>query len=441
MLGGCVLLALVLRIPWAMVGLGNDEGGVAWVASQWDVGTGWLYGGAWLDRPPLLVVLFKAAIVGGAGGVRVLGALAAVAIVLAVFVIARRLADERAGLIAAGLAALLTGAGAIEAPLTPAELPAAAFAAWAVAALVHDRFAVAGLLAACAVLTKQSFLDAGAVGLVVALASRRLPAFAAGAAVPAVVVGLWLLIADVNARQLYDALLGFRFDALESLQGGTLPLRTRLGRMEEPTIQSGLILLGPLSAYGLFRVRPLLLVWPVVGLVGVLAGGSYWPHYLIQLIAPAAVGAALVLARLQVGWRVAAFAVVIALSAFGTLRVLDATLDNPTRQADEDITDYVRARSEPGDTIHVLYARASLNYTTGLRAPHPYAWSLMARARPDARPRLLRLLNAPDRPVWLVRWQSPNRWGLDPDGAVARALRTHYRRVAVIGGKPVLKRR
>ena len=337
-MAGCVGLALA-RVPWFGIGLGNDEGGVAWVASQWDDGTGSLYGGAWLDRPPLLVVLFKAAIVGGAAGVRLLGALAAVAIVLAAFVLARRLRDERAGLVAALLAALLTGAGALEAAFTPAELPAAAFAAWSVAALVHERFAVAGLLAACAVLTKQSFVDAAIVGLVVTVAARRPLPFLAGAAVPAVAVLLWLAVAGLSVRDLYDALLGFRFDALESLQGGTEPLKTRLGRLEEPAVQSGLIVLLPLAAYGLWRTNRLLLVWPAVALAGVLLGGSYWPHYLIALIAPAAVGAALAVCDQGDSplIRIAVVAAVAGLVAFGSVRAYGDVHESPLREADADV--------------------------------------------------------------------------------------------------------
>lgn len=441
-LGGCVVLALALRVPWATVPLGNDEGGVAWVAAQWDDGSGSLYGGAWLDRPPLLVLLYRLAVVGGAIGVRALGALAAVAIVLAAYVLARRLRDERSGVLAALLAALLTGAGALEAAFSPAELPAAAFAAWSVVALVHERFALAGVLAACALLTKQSFVDAGLVGLVVVLATRRaapVARYAAGAAVPAAVVLLWLAVAGLSIRDLYDALLGFRFDALESLQGGTLPLRTRLGRLEEPTVQSGLIVLLPLAAYGLWRTRPLLLVWPAAGLAGVLLGGSYWPHYLIQVIAPAAVGAAVVVAPPRA--RVVVVVAVAGLVAFGTARTLPLARDSVTRAADEDIAAFIKDRAEPGDTFYALYARANLNYATGLTAPYPYAWSLMVRARPDAEPRLRALLASEQRPTWIVRWQRTSRWGLDADRTIARLLRTHYREVASFAGKPVLRRR
>jgi hypothetical protein len=105
------------------------------------------------------------------------------------------------------------------------------------------------------------------------------------------------------------------------------------------------------------------------------------------------------------------------------------------------IGDYVQDRAARGDTQYVLYARADVGYYTGLPSPYPYAWSLMVRAIPGARARLRRTLAGPARPTWVIRWQSPRRWGLDPGGALARLLRREYRPVATFGGHQVLLRR
>jgi hypothetical protein len=63
------------------------------------------------------------------------------------------------------------------------------------------------------------------------------------------------------------------------------------------------------------------------------------------------------------------------------------------------------------------------------------------RAKPGAIPRLRRLLASPARPTWVVEWQPPDQWGLDPRGATARLLARHYRRAATVNGHPVLHAR
>jgi hypothetical protein len=88
-----------------------------------------------------------------------------------------------------------------------------------------------------------------------------------------------------------------------------------------------------------------------------------------------------------------------------------------------------------------MYARANVGYYTGLPSPYPYAWSLMVRAVPGASPRLVRLLNSHRRPTWIIGWQRPNSWHLDPDGAIARALDRHYRLVARVDGHAIYHRR
>ena len=65
----------------------------------------------------------------------------------------------------------------------------------------------------------------------------------------------------------------------------------------------------------------------------------------------------------------------------------------------------------------------------------------MVRAKPGAIPRLRRLLASPARPTWVVEWQPPDEWGLDPHGATAHLLGRHYRRAATVHGHPVLHAR
>ena len=216
-----MLLALALRAPFFGVALGRDEGGIAFIARQWPGGHGSLYGAYWLDRPPLLVALFKLATLGGDPGVRALGAVAAIGLVLAVWRLGAAVAGEAAGRIAALLAALLTGSFAIGAVYTPAELLAVVPSTLSVLCLVRRRVFAAGLLAVTALMVKQSFIDAGVAGLAFLVVSRR-PRwwleYAAGAALPVAVLAAW------NLPGYADALVGFRLQALHTLAGSSIPL-------------------------------------------------------------------------------------------------------------------------------------------------------------------------------------------------------------------------
>jgi hypothetical protein len=87
-----------------------------------------------------------------------------------------------------------------------------------------------------------------------------------------------------------------------------------------------------------------------------------------------------------------------------------------------------------------MYARPNVVYYAGLPQPYPYLWSLMVRVRPGARPELERLLSSTRRPTWLVMWQTPGSWELDPDGKLDRALASGYRLAAVICRYPVFVR-
>jgi 4-amino-4-deoxy-L-arabinose transferase-like glycosyltransferase len=456
-LTGALIVAVGLRLPYFTLPLGRDEGGVAWVAQQWFTGHGSLYGSQWLDRPPLLVALYRIAVPGGTIGIRLLGTVAALAIVLGVFLLARRLGGDRAARIAALVAAVLTGAKALAAVFAPAELIASAPAVWSILALVtaHQTgrlrpLALAGLLAMAALLVKQSFLDAGLAGIVYLVATRRWRAWAAysaGAAAALVPVGLWLLLAHLRVSALLDALFGFRAQSLTVLQDSNLSLWHRMHGLRGPALYSGLIFAVPVAIAGLARLRAdrvliaVLSAWLLGGTVGVLAGGSYWPHYLIQLVAVASVGTGLALAAVRhPRWR-SLLAVATAAALLVGAAVLTVTSVGTPRQTDAAVARWVKAHARPGDSFYALYAQANLNYAVGLHTPFPYSWSLMMRGRPDAHARLLALLRSPQRPTWVVQWQHPSTWHLDPGGRIKAELHRYYRRVYGLHGHPVLRSR
>jgi hypothetical protein len=461
-LAGCLLIAVLLRIPWLSVPLGRDEGGIALLAQHW--GGGSLYGEYWLDRPPLLILLFKLAAVGGADGVRALGAVAALALVVSIAFLARALAGVRAGMIAGLLAALLSGSSAIASVYTPGELLAAVPSTLSMLCLIHAHrsrrtwaVALAGALAVIAVLVKQSFLDAGFAGVVFVLASAiadrnvrfRWPAaYALGAAVPLVLLLAWLSVAGVSLDYFIYTMFGFRIHLLHTLAATSLPLHERLRQLEEPAWDSGLTLVvcGAVAGVllGLRRDRVLIatcVAWLAAGVVGVLGGGSYFVHYLIELVPPGCVLAAAALARVPAPVGAAALAVVAYLalvSANDGFRSLDDYVPHHREQA---IGNYIREHGGPRDTIYVMYARPNIVFYAKRRQPYPYLWSLMVRVRPGAVPRLQRLLASPQRPTWFVPWHHPSSWELDPHHATARIIHRGYRRAASVCGIPVYVRR
>ena len=461
-LGGCLLIALLLRVPWLSAPLGRDEGGIALLAQHW--GGGSLYGEYWLDRPPLLILLFKLAILGGADGVRVLGTVAALALVVAIALLARALAGARASMIAGLLAALLTGSSAIGAVYTPGELLAAVPSTLSVLCLVHAHrsrqtgaVVAAGALAVTAVLVKQSFLDAGFAGVVFVLASAsaerdvrvRWPvAYALGAAVPLLAVLAWLAVAGVSLSYFVYTMFGFRIDLLHTLSATDLPLHVRMRQLEEPAWDTGLALVVGGAVVGVLvvlrRDRVLMATfaaWLAAGLVGVLGGGSYFVHYLIEVVPAGCVLAAAGLALVPAPISAAALAIV-AYMALGSADQGFRWLDNHTPHHRElAIGDYIREHARPRDTVYVMYARPNIVYYAGRRQPYPYLWSLMVRVRPGARPRLRRLLASPERPTWLVRWHHPSSWELDPHHTIARTVDRGYRLAATVCDVPVYVRR
>jgi 4-amino-4-deoxy-L-arabinose transferase-like glycosyltransferase len=462
-LAAALVVCLGLRVPYMNLSLGIDEGGVAFIAKAWGTGGhGSLYGAYWLDRPPLLVALYKLAVPGGAVGIRVLGALAALALVITTTLVTRAVAGHHAARVAAVLSAGLASSIALAAVFTPAELLAAVPACASIGCLVaahrsgQARWLVgAGLLAVTAALIKQSFLDAGFAGAIFLIAAsvrdrrprlRWAGAYAIGALIPFLPVAAWLLVAHVSPGSLGYALIGFRVHALHALSASSVPLHIRIRSLIGPGVLSGLFVVLLIGTRGIWMLRRdgvlvvTLVAWLAAGAVGVLAGGSYWSHYLIQLVAPATLLAGVALAGLRPRLRAPAVIALAAVAIIGTAGAVAPQRAIRQRSGVVDVGRYVRTHARPGDTQYVMYAKANAGYYTGLQSPYPYAWSLLIRAVPGAMPRLLHLLQSPRRPTWIVGWQPPSSWQLDPGHAIAHALNAHYRVVAHVDGHPIYHR-
>ena len=180
--------------------------------------------------------------------------------------------------------------------------------------------------------------------------------------------------------------------------------------------------------------------WLAAATVGVLGGGSYFNHYLIELIPVSCVAAAAALARAPMPIGVAALGAVAALALGSADEGVEYFNRHTPHGRELAIGNYIREHARPGDTQYVMYARPNIVYYAGLPQPYPYLWSLMVRVRPGARPELQQLLSSSRRPTWLVGWHTPGRWELDPDGKLDRAVASGYRLVAVMCRHPVFVR-
>jgi hypothetical protein len=304
-------------------------------------------------------------------------------------------------------------------------------------------------------MVKQSFGDALVAGAVAMVATkltgsgwretlRRIAAYAAGVGAIVVALVVWAAAEQVSASSVWYALFGFRLDAVSALSGPAA--EGRLMGLWPPLRDSGLAIGAVLALVGLVKlrlgalVRAVLMASLVAAVIGIVLGGSYWPHYLIALVPVTAAAAGALLGRRR--W----------LGAIAICAIAVPTLLNAERAARSDSADfsqttaltvgrYIHARALPGQTAYVLYARVNVVYYAGIPDPFPYNWSLMMRAVPGAQDRLRGLLASHRRPTWIVKADGTRSFGLDRSGATARLLKLHYRLAGTVCGERVLLER
>ena len=465
-----MLLALLLRAPSLTSLAYPDEGGLLLVARHWHGGGPGLYGDLWVDRPPLLLAFWKvAAVLGGVTAARVLALIwVGVLVVLAAWV-GRVVGGSRGARWAAFLAAVLAcspllGASEVDAELLGAPLvllacgaalrtapPASprAQASWAV---------VAGVSGTAALLVKQNLADGlvfGAVLVGSAAATRRWPRAsvlrvltlgALGAA--AVVAGTlaWSAAAGHGVGELASTLFGFRVQAAQVItEGSTSAPQSRLVRLLGFSVASGLVVsllvaAGPLRR-GMSRRQPVAfatVAMTLFGVVGIAAGGSFWQHYLLELLPAAVLATAVTSAD---GRPVVATRAVVAMAtASAVLAVALAPVAFP-RHHESRLVDWLAQARRPHDSALVTYGQANIIEAARLRpARYPYLWSLPVRAEDPGLTRLRDTLTGPHAPTWLVEWLPVDTWGLDASGALARVIHREYRSVDVCGVPVHLRR-
>ena len=426
--------AVALRLPLLGAAPSPDEAGFLAVGAQWRPGGTSLYGDYWVDRPPLLITIFRlAAEVGGLVPLRLIGCLATVLVVLGVAHTARLMAGPRAARWAALVAAALCVSPLTGGLAVNGELLSAPFVAWGVAAMVHavreragQRALVLSLMAgaalAASLMVKQNIADVGVFTAALTLIAwhrgelnrpqviRLMAAFLAGVLGLLAATCLWALLHGTSLTGVYDALYPFRIRAGEVMATyGSSAHTHRLWTLLVAWAVSGGIAMMAVTGWALLtgRIRDTA-AWALAAtltfdVVSVLMGGSYWLHYLVQLVVPIAILAGVVAARSgrAVGTLLVAVAVV-ATTAWTVFHPWHRT------SVGSRVGESIGAVAQPGDTIVTVYGHADLTETSGLRSPYPYLWSLPVKTLDPHEEVLEGVLEGPDG-THLLRHLEPRR--------------------------------
>ena len=463
------VVAVALRLPYVRTPLRSDEGGFLMVASQWHPGRS-LYGSYWVDRPPLLIAFCAVADrLGGATALRVMGCgLAFVLVLLAHHlgrVTARRVTPWPAVLAFALVVMPWGGALEVNGELIATPLVLLGLTAALRAADEPDRdrqwrmWAAAGALGAAAAMVKQNFLDVLVFSAVLILLTARvehptpgrrrrataeLGALGIGAAVvgTAILLGAWTR--GTTPAGLWDALVVFRLDAGRVIaDSASEATDVRLQDLLLAMCLSGsLALVVVFAAHAVRHWRqPLvmatvaLLAWE---LFGVIAGGSYWLHYLVGLVPGLVVAAALVASRSGV-LGLAARAVV---SYAAAAAVVTAPLALATTPPSHELpaASWLLRHARPGDTATVLYGAPNILQAARLASPYSELWSLPVRVRDPHLVQLERVLRGPDAPTWLLASDDLRTWGVSSASAFS-AVSHRYRASGAVDGYTVYRLR
>jgi len=454
------VVAAVARLPFVNAPAGADEAGFLQVAHQWAPGGGSLYGHYWVDRPPLLITLYRFAdLAGGVVPLRLLGCVAVAAAVLMSARAAGLLAGGRAArwaalASAAMLVSPLLGTQEVNGELLSAPFVAAGILAFVAASQPHDRrralllVGLGGAAAACALLVKQNIADALVFGSVFLVAGApwptasnvrsRITASIAGGSAALVLVAVWTVAHGTSLTGVFDAMYPFRLRAAQVVAaGGSQYAGGRGLHLALAFVTSGAGLLAAALVVATTRRR----AWnaAVVALASTVAfdvfsiafGGGYWLHYLAEMAVPLAVWAGVLVARGAAVPRIS----VLLVTAVSMVSLLVTGLQPSTSTGQQVGTAIARA-AEPGDTLTTLYGEADVNLASGLPSPYQYLWSLPIKTLDPELASLDSVLRSPQAPTWLVVTRDVSSWGLDTARTQA-VITIDYHVVAQIDGHTI----
>ncbi|MBA2558371.1 MAG: hypothetical protein H0V07_00485, partial [Propionibacteriales bacterium] len=317
------VVAVLARVAFVHDPPSPDEGGYLVVARNWSDGGPFSYGYLFVDRPPVLLLVFRlASLLGGITPLRWIGCAGVVVAVVAAGWAGVCLGGRRGARWAALVAAALMTTPMLGAHEVDGELIAAPLVLLSCACLLQGLrrleganaaawAGAAGLTGTLALLVKQNFVDALAFGVVVLAAAmitrrvspRQIAASAAGyltgMLLPIAAVLVWATTRGPGIGSLLYATYGFRSDATHTLLSYSFAAPgKRLHELAGVALLSGIVMFAALFVARLVARSPRapealgVAAMFVTSSAGVLLGLSYWMHYLIQLVPAVALASA-----------------------------------------------------------------------------------------------------------------------------------------------------
>ncbi len=466
---------VVVRATYVLQPLRNDEGGYLRIARQWHTSGEFIYGDYFVDRPPLLIAIFRlAALWEWDQAIRVIAIPFVLLFVLAAWHAGNLLSGGAGGRRAAVVAAALLCSPMLAADQADGELFGAALVMASIASAlsawhadsVSRRFwltGCAGALGAAAPLVKQNLLE-GLVFIAALVAFGRATGngrrgidggIALGAALGALFTGAlfwaWMAIAGTELAGVWHDLVAFRRAALDviwsvrpraSLQRAVLLVALGLVTGIIAVVVTWFAATDSRLARSAPESRAITAIL-VFGLAAIVSGGSYWPPYLLQL-APAVVLAVAVIApspARSARWMRRFSVMMVATAAIGAVAagVVYATV--PRSWFSERTGEWLADSKAATDTAFVAYGFASVLERADMHSPYPHLWSVPMRTLDPEQARLRTTLAGPDAPAWIVQINGLNAWGIDDEGRLRSLVRERYREVADICGHRVWLRR
>jgi 4-amino-4-deoxy-L-arabinose transferase-like glycosyltransferase len=389
---------------------------------------------------------------GSSVGLRAFAAGFAVLTLLATAAIALRLGGRITAAAAAVLFAVAGSSPFVESFTLAGELMAALPAALSLGVFLVWRergdmrwLVAAGALTGCAVLVKQSAFDAGLAAILwIWLTQRRaggraIAVFTGAALAPVLGAAAW------GGADWWNAVVGYRFQGDSIFTGSPLD-RLHLLSLSLPALAKGLGLLALLAAYGWRRSPLLARLWLLGAVLGVLGGGNFHAHYYLQLVPPLSLLAAYGAAPLLEGRRRVVAVATAAAAVTSVALALPLWLASPPAQAhqlwpndphlvtDTKVAAFIRAHTQPGQPIAVLWAAADI-YDLAQRPPAVrYLWKRNIQSIPGALVEVRQQL-AGGAPELVAVVQGVEQ--VDRSGATAAILQAHYRLIAVVAGVPI----